>query len=124
MGKPRTDRAGLFSYEGKTVEEWLPAVVERVVEQFDPLKVIVFGSVARGEANYDSDLDLLVVFDRVEREDKRELAIQVRLAMTDVPAPIDVIVADPEEIERRGNMVGTILYPALREGKVLYERAR
>ncbi len=124
MGNPCTDRTGLFLYEGKTVEEWLPAVVERVVEQFDPLKVIVFGSVARGEANYDSDLDLLVVFDRVEREDKRELAVQVRLAMTEVPAPIDVVVADPEEIERRGNMVGTILYPALREGKVLYERAR
>lgn len=122
MGKPRTDRSKLFLYEGKTLEEWLPSVVERVVERFDPLKVVLFGSLARGEANYDSDIDLLVVFDHVEWEEKRELAIQVRLAMLDVPAPIDISVTDPDEIERRGDMVGSILRPALREGEVLYER--
>ncbi len=122
MGKPRTDRSKLFLYEGKTLEEWLPSVVERVVERFDPLKVVLFGSLARGEPNYDSDIDLLVVFDHVEWEEKRELAIQVRLAMLDVPAPIDISVTDPDEIERRGDMVGSILRPALREGEVLYER--
>ncbi len=122
VGKPRTDRTGLFLYRGKTLEEWLPSVIERVVERFDPLKVVLFGSLARGEPNYDSDIDLLVVFDHVEWEEKRELAIQVRLAMLDVPAPIDISVTDPDEIERRGDMVGSILRPALREGEVLYER--
>ena len=52
VGKTRTDRSDLFLYEGKTLEEWLPLVVERVVEQFGPLKVILFGSLARGEAHY------------------------------------------------------------------------
>lgn len=123
VGKPRTDRSRLFLYEGKTLEEWLPSVVERVVERFDPLKVVLFGSLACGEANYDSDIDLLVIFEHVEWEDKRELAIQIRLAMLDVPAPIDIVVTDPEEIRRRGDMVGSILRPALRDGEVLYERA-
>jgi predicted nucleotidyltransferase len=122
VGKPRTDKSGLFLYEGKTLEEWLPSVAKRVVERFDPLKVVLFGSLARGEANYDSDIDLLVVFDHVKWEDKRELAIQVRLAMLDVPAPIDISVTGPDEIGRRGDMVGSILRPALREGEVLYER--
>jgi hypothetical protein len=34
----------------------------------------------------------------------------------------DVVVTTPEEIERRGHLVGSVLRPALREGKVLYER--
>lgn len=44
VGEPRADRTSLFPYEGKTLEEWLPDVVGRVVERFDPLKVVLFGS--------------------------------------------------------------------------------
>ena len=122
MGKPRTDRKGLFLYEGKTLEEWLPSVVERVVERFDPLRVILFGSLARGEPNYDSDVDLLVVFEHVRLENKRELTVEIRRAIAKVPVPVDVVVTDVDEIERQGHIVGTVLRPALREGRVVYER--
>ncbi len=122
MGKPRTDRKGLFLYEGKTLEEWLPTIVERVVDRFDPLKVVLFGSLARGEPNYDSDVDLLVVFDHVELENKRELTVEIRRALARFPVPKDIIVTDVDEIRRRGHLVGTILRPALMEGRVVYER--
>jgi len=123
MGKPRADRKGHFLYGGKTLEEWLPEVVERVVEGFDPLKVILFGSLARGEANYDSDVDLLVVFEEVAREDRRELTLDIGRALDGIPVPVDVIVTDVDEIRRRGHLVGPILRPALEEGKVMYERS-
>lgn len=122
MGKPRVDRTGLFLYQGKTIEEWLPSVVERVVERFDPFKVIVFGSLARGEVNYDSDIDLLVVFDNVELENKRKLTIDIRRALAEIPVPVDVVVTDVDEIDRQGHIVGTVLRPALREGTIVYER--
>lgn len=122
MGKPRTDRTGLFFYKGKTLEEWLPETLAQIVERFDPLKVILFGSLARGEAGYDSDVDLLVVFEHVERENKRELTVDIRRAIAGVPIPVDIIVTDVDEIDRRGHIVGTVLRPALREGKVVYER--
>jgi predicted nucleotidyltransferase len=122
VGESRTDRTGLFLYEGKTLEEWLPEVVRRVVEGFDPLRVILFGSLARGEANYDSDVDLLVVFGHVEWEKKRDLTVDIRRALARVPVPVDVIVTDVDEIRRRGHLVGPILRPALEEGKVVYER--
>ncbi len=122
MGKPRTGRKNLFLYEGKTLEKWLPSVVERVVERFDPLKVVLFGSLARGEPNYDSDVDLLVVFDYVELENKRKLAVDIHRAFAGIPVPVDVIVTDVDEIRRRGHLVGPILRPALEEGKVVYER--
>ena len=122
MGTSRAGRPGLFRYEGKTLEEWLPFVVERVAGRFDPLKVVLFGSLARGAPNYDSDVDLLVVFDHAELGDKRDLTVSIRRALAGIPVPVDVVVTDVDEIDRRGHIVGTVLRPALREGKVVYER--
>ncbi len=113
----------LFLYEGKTLEEWLPSVVERVVEIFDPLRIVLFGSLARGEVGYDSDIDLLVVFDEVEWEKKRELTVDIMRSLVGLPVPVDIIVTDLDEIARRGDLVGPILRPALREGRVVHERA-
>ncbi len=122
VGKSRADKTGLFIYEGKTVEEWLPSVVERIVERFDPVRVILFGSRARGDAGPHSDVDLLVVMpDGID--DERRVTVEIRRLLRDMPAAKDIVVTTPEEIERRGDLVGTVLRPALREGKTLYERA-
>ncbi|CAA9448426.1 MAG: hypothetical protein AVDCRST_MAG80-2003 [uncultured Rubrobacteraceae bacterium] len=115
-------RSKFFLYRGRRLGEWLPEVVERIVERFDPLRIILFGSLARGEMDYDSDIDLLVVFEEVEWENKRELTVEIRRAIASIPVPIDVIVTDTDEIRRRGHLVGPILRPALEEGKVVYER--
>lgn len=117
-----SDRS-LFLYKGKRLNEWLPDVVERIVERFDPLRVILFGSLARGEMGYDSDIDLLVVFDHIERENKRKVTVDIHRAITEIPVPVDIIVTDVDEIDRQGHIVGTVLRPALREGAVVYERA-
>lgn len=101
----------------------MPSVVERVVERFDPLKVVLFGSLARGETDYDSDVDLLVVFENVEWEDKRKVAVEIDRSLSGIPVPVDIIVTDVDEIARRGHIVGTILRPALREGLVVHERS-
>jgi uncharacterized protein len=122
MGESRTHRTGPL-YEGKTLYEWLPAIVERVVERFDPLKILVFGSVARDEATYDSDIDLLVVFDEVEWSEKRNVTVEIRRALARFPVPKDIIVTDVDEIRRRGHLVGPMLRPALEEGRVVYERS-
>ncbi len=113
----------VFLYGGKKLDEWLPEVVERIVERFDPLRVILFGSVARGEANYHSDVDLLVVFEEVRREDKREVTVEIRRVLADLPISKDIVVTDLEEISRRGKIVGTVLNEALQEGKVLHDRS-
>jgi predicted nucleotidyltransferase len=96
-------------------------MVRRIVEGFDPEKIILFGSSARDEAGPDSDADLLVVM-RVEGS-KRQKAIEIDLALADLGVPKDILIVTPEEVERYRDIVGTIIYPALREGKVLYERA-
>jgi predicted nucleotidyltransferase len=104
----------------ETVDDWIPVIVERLVRQFNPLRIILFGSRARADGRAQSDVDLLVVLSEVD--DKREAAISMTRALADLPVSKDVIVTTPGEIERRGDLVGTVLRPALREGRLLYER--
>ena len=97
-------------------------MVTRIVERFDPEKIILFGSHARGEAGPDSDVDLLIVM-TVEGS-KREKQIEVRSALHDIRLSKDVIISRVEEFEWRKDIVGTIEHPAFREGEVLYARDR
>jgi len=94
-------------------------MTERIVRRFHPVRVILFGSHARGDARPDSDVDLLVVLPRVEN--KRESAIAIRSELSDIPVAKDIIVTTPSELKRFGDMIGLIYRPALREGRVLYE---
>ena len=103
-----------------TTENVIAAMTERIVQQFAPLRIILFGSQARGDAGPWSDVDLLVVLPEVTN--KREAAVEVRRALANFAMSKDIIITTPDEIKRRGDLVGTILRPALREGKVLYER--
>jgi predicted nucleotidyltransferase len=96
-------------------------IVRRIVRQFDPDRIILFGSHARGTATADSDVDLLVVMPVTGS--KRDKAIEIGVAVHQVRLPKDIIVVTPEDVRRFRDIVGTIIHPALREGKVLYERA-
>lgn len=97
----------------------LPEVVDRIARQFHPVRIILFGSWARGEAREDSDVDLLVVLPKVEH--KRKAAIEIGNSLSNLPISKDIIVTTLEEIAARGKIVGDILRPALEEGKVIYE---
>ena len=103
-----------------SAREKIEEMVRRIVAGFDPEKIILFGSHARGDAGPDSDADLLVVM-KVSGS-KREKAVEIDLALAEIGLPKDVIVVTPEEVERYKDLVGTIIYPALREGEVVYER--
>jgi len=103
-----------------TEDAIIPTMLERIVARFKPRQVVLFGSRARGTATESSDVDLLVVFDHVS--DKRRMAIDIRRALSDLPVFKDIVVTSPDEIARRGRLVGSILQPALAEGKVLYDR--
>jgi predicted nucleotidyltransferase len=100
--------------------DWLPVVVERIVRRFAPERIILFGSHARGEARPDIDLDLLVVLR--EAANKRQAAVNIGNELSDLPVSKDIVVTTPEEIALLGEVLGLVLRPALREGKVIYER--
>ncbi len=106
--------------EYESVQEKIEEMVRRIVDRFNPQKIILFGSLARGTAGYDSDADILVVMP--VKGSKRKQATEIDVSLIGLDLPTDVIVVTPEELEKNRDRIGTIIYPAIREGKVLYER--
>ncbi len=99
----------------------ITTMVDRIVGRFEPSRVVLFGSHARGTAGEGSDVDPLVVMpDGMER---RQAAVEMHVLLGDLPVAKDIIVTTPDHIARRGHVIGTVLRPALREGTVRYERA-
>ena len=110
-----------YGYMKRQTERLIKEMVQRIVAGFNPEKVILFGSYARGTAGTDSDVDLLVVM-RV-RGSKRKIQLRIRTALHDILLPKDVIVSDVAEFDWRKDVVGTIEWPAAHEGKVLYAKS-
>ena len=103
------------------IDTVVATMVKRIAAQFDPERILLFGSRARGDARDWSDVDLLVVMP--DGTDRRGAAIEMLGVVGDLPVAKDIVVTTPDHIAQRGNVIGTVLRPALREGKVLYERA-
>jgi predicted nucleotidyltransferase len=105
----------------KLVQDQIREMVNRIVEKFQPEKIILFGSHARENASPDSDVDLLVIMSF--SGSKREKMIEIGVALHDIPLPKDIIITTPEEFEWRKEVVGTVERPAAREGRLLYARS-
>ncbi len=111
---------GKAIYQGKTLAEWVPLIVDDLVRVFDPVRVILFGSVARGDDGPDSDIDLLVVLPTIDRGRRHEVMKAMHQAIS-VPLEVQVFPTDPEEFDRRRDVIGSFMYWPAREGKVVYE---
>ena len=101
-----------------TSEDVVSTMVDRIVGRFQPERVVLFGSRARGDAAEWSDVDLLVVMP--DGTDRRQTAVEIHLLLGDAPLAKDIVVTTPDEIARRGQVVGSVLRSALREGKVVH----
>jgi len=93
--------------------------VKRIVQTAQPNKVILFGSYARGDSTPDSDLDLMVILPG--HPDKVAEMIRLRQTIGAVGTGVDVLVFSEDEALRRGQVPGTVVYWANKEGKVLYD---
>jgi len=99
-------------------EKEIENIVNQIIEKYKPEKVILFGSIARGEYGPDSDADFLIIkkdtpfygADRI-----RELS-----RIIDREIPVDFLVYRPEEFKRRVEIGDPFLKSILEEGRVLY----
>lgn len=100
--------------------ETIRSAVDRLaVAASSPARVILFGSYARGTATEDSDLDLMVI--EKEVPDKAAEYLRLRRAIGGIGVGVDVLVYSEEEALRRGQVPGTLLYWAFKEGQVLHD---
>ena len=82
----------------------ISTMVDRIVEGFAPERIILFGSHARGNASRWSDIDLLVVMKKAP--DLRELTVEIRQTLSDLPVSKDIVVTTPERLEERSHVGG------------------
>lgn len=94
-------------------------IVRRIVKTIDPEKIILFGSQARREARPESDIDLLVIAESTQPRYRR--AAPLYGALSDILAPMDILVYSPEEVREWSQVPQAFVTTAIREGKVLYE---
>jgi len=91
---------------------------EKLVREFRPEKVVLFGSHAHGTATADSDVDLLIILPFKGKPVAKSVEIRMKLRPS---FPVDLIVRTPESVRERLEMEDTFMRAILEEGKVLYE---
>lgn len=102
----------------------LSEMVNAIVHEVQPEKIILFGSQVKGEVHEDSDIDLLIVDAKpfgADRCRRKEIA-RIRKSIGSVNMPVDVFLYSPDEITNWVNTNNHITSVASREGKVLYEK--
>jgi predicted nucleotidyltransferase len=101
-------------------ENDLELITRQIVDNFNPRRLVLFGSRAAGKAAPDSDIDLCVIEDIVPN--KSEAAVNMYKILRDFMEPLDILVFNSEEFDRRKDIWGTVQYEIDKKGKVLYER--
>ena len=93
-------------------------LIRRIVEEVDPLRIILFGSATRDEFGPDSDIDVLVVMPNGTH--RRRTAQLLYRNINGVNVPFDVLVATPTDLEKHKDNIGLIYKTVLQEGKEIY----
>lgn len=101
--------------------ELLEYIVQKIVVAINPQKIILFGSLARGDVGLESDLDLFIVYDGDENE--RLVRRKIDLLFWGREFGMDILVSRPEEVEMRiQSREPFYLYHIAQDGKLVYER--
>jgi len=99
--------------------EKIQEAAQRIVAASGPLKVIVFGSQARGTGGVESDLDLMVVMDEVN--DPVKESVRLRRLLKGLIMAVDVLVVDQRKFDYWRDTPGKVFYEAAHGGKLIYE---
>jgi uncharacterized protein len=111
--------AGALTFPPVT-DQLLEEVVHRILTIGSPIRIVLFGSHARGTARPDSDLDLLII----EESDlpRYRRSGRYRRVLCGVFPAKDIVVWTPQEVEEWKAVPNAFISTALAEGKLLYER--
>ena len=104
-------------WDGKTPAEWVPEVVDAIVRAFDPIEVVLFGSIARGDLTPRSDADLLVILRAADDPPRHRVP---RYLPADSSVPLDVFPFTRAELDERVSEGNPFFVRALREAVRIY----
>ena len=106
------------------IEKLKPQIVERLLP-LNPDKIILFGSYARGEETSDSDIDLFLIKDDLEKEEIRAYKLELQKKLFDIQKKyllgIDIFVDSTKRMQDRITNIKDQFYTDIVEnGKVIY----
>lgn len=99
-------------------QEKIKEVINRIVKNVNPEKIILFGSYASGNPREDSDLDILII--KEMRMPRYKRSREVKKHLRGMKIPIDVIVYTKKEIKKWENTETAFINQAIKQGKILY----
>jgi predicted nucleotidyltransferase len=115
-GMKRIDRKdGGYDYSAVDI------VVDAIVQDFYPKMIVVFGSVAKGTADKDSDLDLLIVMDTDKGRCDCVADINISLWKRDLVLEKDILVVTPEEFLKKKDDEHSFIHEIVSTGVIAYE---
>lgn len=104
----RAERRGVTALADPEVRQFRERMLPIIVEQFNPERVLLFGSRARGDALRESDLDVIIVSASFDGTAWIERPAMVLRAMPTQAAPIEVLCYTPEEFARKREQLGIV----------------
>jgi predicted nucleotidyltransferase len=103
-------------------QEKVDLAVRTAIEVAQPSRVILFGSWPRGEAKWDSDLDMAVLMPEEFLSDLGEIHRRIRRRLHEIPMTIDLVVTTEGTVESFRGEINSIYYQILTQGRPVYER--
>jgi len=105
--------------EMKITDQKIKEITDKIIQEYQPEKIILFGSWAWGKPTEDSDVDLLIVKDT---NNTRKFAMEIDGFVFPRPFPIDFIVYTSSQLKKELNLEEPFVSKVAKDGKVLYKK--
>lgn len=110
--------------EFSVTDSMMQEMVRIIVREVDPIRIVLFGSRATNTDHLDSDIDLLVIEEIPfgPTRSRRAEAVKLWVALACFRVPKDILVFTEEEVHHLQDVFDHVVYHAMKEGRILYER--
>lgn len=111
--------------EFEMTDSIIQEMVQTIVQEVDPVRIVLFGSRAMNTALPDSDIDLLVIEDTPfgPTRSRRAEAVKLWSSLARFRVAKDILVFTEEEVRHLKDVFDHVVYHAIKEGRMIYERA-
>jgi len=104
-------------------KEIINDIAKIIAAEYQPERIILFGSCATGQQTADSDIDLMILFQKeFSRKEKLDLLYKIQIKCLHLNHPVDVVIKSTKQFDEYKNYVGTINYDVARQGKTIWTR--
>jgi len=106
--------------EDENIRNLISKIADKIVKEYQPKKIILFGSYAYGVPDVDSDIDLLIIKDTDKKPIDRWVEVKRLLRGISQTTPISPLVYTEKEIEERNAIKDFFIEEIFEKGEILY----